>query len=81
MLTIKELVPALQMAQAVGERSYGHFDHDSNGIVGPASVMSIDTLSHDSDQSLQRSVEETTLADNIAVIEDTFTGELLYFPR
>lgn len=80
MLTLKELIPALQMAQAVGDRAYGHFDHDANAIIGPTPVVALPPASR-ATQSSTLSTGQTVSMDAFEVREDPVTGELLYYPR
>lgn len=36
MLRLSEVVAAIELELAVGERPFGHFDHTANRLVGPA---------------------------------------------
>ncbi|MGZ8174272.1 MULTISPECIES: hypothetical protein [Methylobacter] len=81
MLTLKELVPALQMAQAVGDRAYGHFDHDANAIAGPASVMSVPSVGRVKQSLDSSTTQQIASMDAFVAREDPITGELLYYPR
>ncbi|WP_446809703.1 hypothetical protein ACH50O_21010 [Methylomonas sp. 2BW1-5-20] len=77
MLTLKEIVPALHMAQAIGDRAYGHFDHDANAIAGPATIMTVPC----SGRSSKPGTLQTASMDSFKTEEDPITGELLYYPR
>ncbi len=69
MLRKKDLIPALRMARAVGERVYGHFDHDANCVSGPGA----------SSTPAAPTVEPATAAlGAYQPFEDPFTGEVLY---
>jgi hypothetical protein len=70
-LRVSELVPALLLAQAVGERPFGHFDHDANAVAGPPSNGS---------RPAARAAG-TAVFGNLEEYEDPVTGEALYRPR
>ena len=80
MLTIKELVPALKMAQAVGDRAYGHFDHDANAISGPVPSIRLGSTPSRAAPSLSPQGKPTVSMRHFDVREDPVTGELLYYP-
>jgi len=71
MLRLRELDSTIHHSQAVGERPYGHFDHDANCMAGPA-----ETTPH------PKSTAETPPTKEGYILRiDATTGEYLYFPR
>jgi len=77
MLTLKELLAVLRLAQAVGQRRFGHFDHEANSSAGPFSQTV------DQEDASQEHVTDERCASLRAVarfetFEDPATGEILY---
>lgn len=75
MLKINELVKAIDLAQAIGQRPYGHFDHDAKCFSGPSSNGS-HAKGGDVKNSLSPSGIE--IKTRFESFEDPETGEVLY---
>ena len=75
MLFLSELIAALRLAQSVGERPHGHFDHDANAVCGPAKQESTRPRAQGRSGSGAASIK------GFDVTEDPVTGELLYSAR
>jgi len=76
MLRIDELIRAIDLAQAIGQRPYGHFDHDARCFTGPASnrVAPI-THARIEPSELQQGNKTETRYESL---EDPETGEVLF---
>lgn len=70
MLRLQELLKAIRHAQLVGERPYGHFDHDAKAHSGPPSREHL--------QSFPAGVPGD---DPYEPREDAATGELFYVKK
>jgi hypothetical protein len=74
MLRLEEFIDAVSIARAVGERPYGHFDHDANRLCGP-SVRRNSSVKHGLSEKEAAVVSSNTFYE---VFEDPETGEVLY---
>lgn len=73
MLRLDELLAVLEMAQAVGQRRFGHFDHEANSSAGPFPFDAEGRDTTSSQGETRRSVRYETFRDEE-------TGELLHRP-
>lgn len=80
MLTVDEFTNSINMAQAVGERPYGHFDHDAMCLSGP--VMKKNILIKSVPPKIEEAEEELPLQGppktHYKSFENPETGEILY---
>jgi hypothetical protein len=81
MLRFDELIKAVDFARAVGERPYGHFDHDANRLCGPVirhheSITAVSLKDEMSETKSQISTSNTFYE----AYESPKTGEVLYRP-
>jgi hypothetical protein len=78
---LDELIKAVDLARAVGERPYGHFDHDANLLSGPFArnrrALTMRSRKKDTAQIEKPTVISNTLYE---AYEDPETGEVLYRP-
>jgi hypothetical protein len=75
MLRLSTVVAAIQLAEAVGQRERGHFDHDSKRAIGPDSRRA----DRESGVCVELSTESQVPAYTREV--DPSTGEPLFVPR
>lgn len=69
MLSTEELVAAIAMAQAVGHRRHGHYDHNANSLIGPQQPPAERAIA---------TVSPTVGHARLSVHYDPDTGEPLY---
>lgn len=76
MLRIEELVKAIDLAQAIGQRPYGHFDHDARCFTGPAGNRN--AVFTEGYQATAKSQQSCETEPRYETFEDPDTGEVLY---
>lgn len=77
-LRLEELVSAIELELAVGERPFGHYDHTANRLAGPSPVRGRGRSSADRPQTA--SVEGSASGQRICfeVQQDPRTGAVIY---
>lgn len=81
MLRISELVKAIELALSVGERPYGHFDHDAKCFTG-SFVKNYRSQSNYlfKQEDLTSKIQTIVPKNRYEAFEDSETGEILYRP-
>ncbi len=79
MLKLEELLAVLRMAQVIGPRRFGHFDHEAKASIGPFPRHREDAGGPPSGDHSQKTPSDRLVA-RYEAFEDPATGETLYRP-
>jgi hypothetical protein len=79
MLQENEYIEASDLNWALGERPYGHYDHDSQRLSGPYSRDNESDL-HNGYHPRQDKIPSTVCSTRYEAYKDPQTGDILYRP-
>lgn len=77
MLTLQELLSVLRLARAVGQRRFGHFDHEANSSSGPFPQIIDEGVTLQEHRTEEIDAPRQVVA-RFETFEDPATGEILY---
>jgi hypothetical protein len=78
---LSELLATLKFTRLLGQRPFGHYDHDATLVIGPPSCEATPVALHDLRQKAPMGTEENTETITYEQYTEPRTGEILYRRR